>query len=134
MMVWKFVIIAVSMVLSATIISGTIVVSQAISNIRNFEGDKKPQRSRITDGTIVSIARNYGSNFYDPNPVEIGANYTITRVNDDRSIHTVTANDGVFNSGILKKGEAFSFTFKEEGESPYYCEIHPNMKGAILAG
>lgn len=37
-----------------------------------------------------------------------------------------------FSSGDIPPGESYSYTFSEEGEIEYYCEIHaPDMQGKI---
>jgi plastocyanin len=37
-----------------------------------------------------------------------------------------------FSSGPIAPGESYSYTFTEEGEIEYYCEIHaPDMQGKI---
>ena len=56
---------------------------------------------------------------------------------DGATLHTVTADGGEFDSGspAMLEGvptrDAFSFTFEENGESPYHCEVHPNMTDTI---
>lgn len=37
-----------------------------------------------------------------------------------------------FDSGIIPAGGTFSFTFTDEGEFEYFCEIHaPDMQGVV---
>jgi plastocyanin len=45
--------------------------------------------------------------------------------------HTVTADDGSFDSGVLDPGATFTFTFDELGEFGYTCVLHPAMIGTI---
>ena len=65
------------------------------------------------------------------------ANITIKRgtrviwINKDRAHHTATANNGAFNSGLLRKGGRFSRTFRRAGKKPYHCNPHPFMRGSI---
>jgi plastocyanin len=57
----------------------------------------------------------------------------ITWVNNDSAPHTVTANNGAFDSGTLQQGETFSRTFRRAGKRfPYHCEIHPEMLGKVI--
>jgi plastocyanin len=46
--------------------------------------------------------------------------------------HTVTADDGSFDSGELDPGKSFSHTFDATGTVPYHCDIHPRMKGSVV--
>ncbi len=56
----------------------------------------------------------------------------ITWVNNDSAPHTVTANNGAFDSGTLQQGEKFSRTFTKAGKKfAYHCEIHPQMQGKV---
>jgi plastocyanin len=85
------------------------------------------------NSTVVKIVANAGSNSFSPNPVEVNVGETVTWINDDSGRHTVTSKDGIFDSGILGKGQSFSFTFDKAGEYPYFCEPHPNMVGTVVA-
>ncbi len=64
--------------------------------------------------------------------VVIGMNNTVTWVNDDHTIHTITSNSGIFNSGLLNNGNRWSYTFSTPGTYGYHCEIHPFMTGMIV--
>ena len=65
------------------------------------------------------------------------ANITIKRgtkvrwINKDSAHHTATANKGAFNSGLLRKGERYSHTFKRAGKKGYHCRPHPFMRGSV---
>jgi plastocyanin len=64
--------------------------------------------------------------------VVIGINNTVTWKNGDSTMHTVTADNGAFNSGLLNPGSSFSFTFTKSGTYSYHCQIHPFMTGKII--
>ena len=57
--------------------------------------------------------------------------------NADTVSHTVTSGtpqtgpDGIFDSGKLEPGNVFVQQFKEKGEFPYYCTIHPWRTGLV---
>ena len=89
-------------------------------------------------GPTVSIqpgsAAQTTSTYYSPSPVTvvIGVNSTVTWTNNDDAPHTVTANDGSFNSGNLNTGQSWSYTFTTPGVYSYYCTYHPWMKGTVI--
>jgi plastocyanin len=56
----------------------------------------------------------------------------VTWVNDDSGRHTVTSKDGAFDSGMMGKGQSFSYTFDKAGEYQYFCQPHPNMAGTVV--
>ena len=62
----------------------------------------------------------------------IRAGDTVTWNNADDRPHTVTSEDGAFDSGNLDEGASFSFTFSEAGTYAYLCEYHPDMRGTII--
>lgn len=68
---------------------------------------------------------------FEPETVTIPAGTTVTWRNDGDRTHTVTADDGSFDSGRLDPGESFSFTFTEAGAYAYFCGFHPEMQGTI---
>lgn len=69
---------------------------------------------------------------FDPSSLTIEAGSTVTWTNSDAATHTVTSDDGTFDSGDLANGESFSFTFDEPGTYTYHCEIHPDMTAEII--
>lgn len=64
--------------------------------------------------------------------IVIGVNNTVEWVNQDSVTHTVTADNGAFDSGDLASGSTFSFTFTAPGTFQYHCNIHPFMTGTII--
>ena len=64
--------------------------------------------------------------------VKVGT--TVTWVMEGNFPHTVTADDGSFDSGQMRNGETFSFTFNEVGEFPYYCSNHGAAGGQGMSG
>lgn len=63
--------------------------------------------------------------------VVIGVNNTVKWTNDDNMAHTVTANDGSFDSGNMNPGATFSHTFTEAGSFAYTCVYHHWMHGTV---
>jgi len=79
-------------------------------------------------GSAVSI-KNFA---FSPDTLNISVGTTVTWTNNDSTTHTVTADDGSFDSGNLDSGKSFTFTFKKAGTFTYHCSIHPNMKATIV--
>jgi len=69
---------------------------------------------------------------FDPSSVTIKVGGTVTWTNEDGVTHTVTADNGEFDSGELAQGDTFSFTFEQAGTYPYHCTIHPNMTATVI--
>lgn len=71
---------------------------------------------------------------FDPTPLDVPPRTTVTWVNNDTDAHTVTADDGLFDSWVLQPGDSYSVWFSGTGTVTYHCKIHPDMKGSIIVG
>jgi plastocyanin len=74
------------------------------------------------------------SSSFQPHDVRVPVGGTVAWTNEDPTAHTVTADDGSFDSGGLEQGEGFSRTFDDEAIHEYFCSLHPGMRGAVLVG
>ena len=68
---------------------------------------------------------------FGPGSISVAVGSTVTWTNQDSVSHTVTADDGSFDSGRLAQGATFSRTFDTPGTYTYHCAIHPSMTGTI---
>jgi plastocyanin len=69
---------------------------------------------------------------FDGKVVRIRTGQRVRWVNDDQLQHTVTADDGSFDSGLVEPGRSFDRVFDHPGEYPYHCTPHPFMTGRIV--
>ena len=69
--------------------------------------------------------------FHDPT-VTVVPGTVVVWTNRDDDPHTVTADDGSFDSGGLGQGDTFKHTFGKPGRYPYHCAAHPFMKGVVI--
>jgi plastocyanin len=68
---------------------------------------------------------------YLPQDITIRAGETITWTNQDSAPHTVTADDGAFDSGNLTRNMTYTRSFTQTGVFSYTCTIHPSMTGTV---
>jgi len=66
---------------------------------------------------------------FKPGTVVVKRGTTVVFRNDDQAPHTVTADSGAFDSGVLDPGATFSVTVS--GGLTYHCTIHAFMKARI---
>src|SRR5215212_8661528 len=83
-----------------------------------------------TTTTTVSIQ----DFFFSPANVSVPAGTTVTWVNEGNIPHTVTSDDGQFDSGVLMPGDSYTVMFKGRGTITYHCAIHPSMSGSVTVG
>jgi plastocyanin len=99
--------------------------------------------TKTPPGTIVSIVKNAAQmtdKAYQPNPINIKVGDTITWINRDSVMHTVTSGPGLndpnegkeFDSGLLTQGGIFAHTFKTAGVFNYFCAPHPWMVAKVI--
>ena len=99
-------------------------------------------RSSLTDGTdngsvrtaanpIVYAGRvSITSSGYSPIELLITDGGTVLWTNNDNAVHTVTADNGSFDSGDLQPGSTFVYTFIR-GVYTYHCKNHPETTGSV---
>jgi plastocyanin len=63
--------------------------------------------------------------------VHVGA--TVEWTNKDNAPHSVTSDDGLWDSGLLGRDESFSFTFDTPGTYAYYCSAHGGPGGSGMS-
>ncbi|MBI4068518.1 hypothetical protein HY413_03910, partial [Candidatus Kaiserbacteria bacterium] len=75
-----------------------------------------------------------GDSFFSPKNITINASDTVVWTHVGGAGHTVTADDGSFNSGLLQSGQSFTRTFSTSGTYPYYCIPHGSPGGVGMSG
>lgn len=66
-----------------------------------------------------------------PPTLDIIRGESVTWTNESARVHTVTADDDGFDSGRLARGYTFTHQFKDNGEIPYHCTLHPTITGVV---
>jgi plastocyanin len=69
---------------------------------------------------------------FEPPTLEVPIGTRVSWVNDDPADHTVTSDDGSFDSGTISPGGGFAVRLEEPGDYPYRCSIHPEMRGTVV--
>jgi plastocyanin len=72
------------------------------------------------------------SSGYTPIELLITDGGTVLWTNNDNAVHTVTADNGSFDSGDLQPGSTFVYKFSR-GVYKYHCKYHPEMTGSVTA-
>lgn len=72
---------------------------------------------------------------YNPSQLTIPVGTTVTFTNKDNANHSVTETGSLFDSGTIKSGNTYTYTFNTKGTFYFYCNYHSSNsaeQGAIL--
>ncbi|HTN72258.1 MAG TPA: cupredoxin family copper-binding protein [Methylomirabilota bacterium] len=69
---------------------------------------------------------------FTPASLTVSVGTTVTWTNREDEAHTVNSTTDAFKSPPMDTNDKFSFEFKAPGTYPYYCKLHPQMKGQIV--
>lgn len=87
--------------------------------------------AQASGDTVYIDIRNLA--FAEPEPrIEPGT--TIVWTNRDPFPHTVTSDEGLFDSGLINAEESYALTFPEAGTFPIHCTPHPWITGRVIVG
>ncbi len=73
-------------------------------------------------------------NTFTPADLTVEMGTTVSWSHSGQRPHTVTADDGAFDSGTMQNGASFEQTFSTPGTFAYFCEIHGGAGGQGMAG
>lgn len=71
---------------------------------------------------------------FNPTQLSVPAGTTVTFTNKDNADHTATETSRVFDSGRIRSGNTYSYTFNTAGTYYFYCNYHSSNsqeQGAI---
>jgi plastocyanin len=89
-------------------------------------------QSGATAGSATAANTVTIKNFaFSPNPITVKTGTTLTVVNDDTITHTLTADNGAFDTGDLAGGRRARLTLDRPGTYTYHCQIHTFMTGTV---
>jgi plastocyanin len=90
--------------------------------------------NQTVDQQPTARAVSIGDNFFEPAAATIDPGDSVTWTNNGAVPHTVTAENGLFDSGVLDPGESYTVDFDGQGTLAYYCTLHPEMRGSLTVG
>ena len=81
------------------------------------------------DGATVAVV----DFAFEPAEVDVEAGEAVVFTNEGDEAHTVTQDDGGFDSGEQLPGETFRLLTDETTEEvvAFHCELHPDMEGTV---
>lgn len=105
-----------------------ITVMMTLLIVSGISGCKK-ETSSPSPGANEVFIQNYA---FNPSTITVPVNTTITWTNKDPVNHTVTSDNGLFDSGAIQSKGIYSRQFTTAGTYPYHCSIHTYMTGNVI--
>jgi plastocyanin len=93
-----------------------------------------PPPVRIVADARPQLVIVIGDDTFAPLKQTVAAGTTIVWRNEGASAHTVTADDGSFDSQAIPAGGEFSHTFSDAEAFPYFCSLHGGAHGEGMSG
>jgi plastocyanin/uncharacterized membrane protein len=104
-------------------------LSPLIANAASAQNVEQSSSASHTPAAEVTI-----KNFrFQPAQLSVHPGETVEFKNQDIFAHTVTADDGSFDSGLIQPGGSWKLTVAKTGTIAYHCAPHPNMKATLVA-
>jgi plastocyanin len=107
----------------------------ALGIVAGFVAIGSPSPAPAADGARVQMVDNepdLTSWHFDPAEITVPAGSTVVWFNQGKEDHTVTADNGSFDSGYKKRGASWQRAFPRPGKYAYHCAPHPWMKGTVV--
>ncbi len=110
-----------------------------VQNSTTVPANKKPaetttpaESSASAKNTIMAV--DIHAHAFDPAQLTVAPGTRVMFVNNDTEPHTATADNELFDTGVLEPGDSSWVLFEGAGTVTYHCELHPNLKGSIVVG
>ena len=91
------------------------------------EGDE--EKNEVVDEGVMVV-----DSVFEAESITVPLGTSITWTASANLPHTVTSDDGIFDSGTMRDGDVFTITFTEAGTFAYYCKFHGGPGGQGMAG
>ncbi len=98
---------------------------EKMSDVDNQGGDSGGSNGPVANEVLIQGMA------FTPSTITIVANTTVTWTNKDAVPHTVTSDNGLFESGTITTNGTFSYTFTAAGTYSYHCAVHPSMTAKL---
>ncbi len=132
--------ISLTFVMKMTIFLTLLVVIAPLASYQEQPNNVRDAQSTSAEKIVRIIGTEQNS--LSPDTIYVRTHDTITFVNMDGTnrgtTHTIVSvkigtiePDGTFNSGLIKTGESFQFTFTEPGIYEYFDSLYPSIGGMI---
>jgi len=101
-------------------------VGNGSSQLRATGGTASSQQGSIAQVGVYD-------KYYEPQTISVAVGTTVQWTNQGSHPHTVTSDNGTWDSGKMMPGTGYKQTFTRPGTYPYHCSLHPQqMRGVVI--
>ncbi len=87
----------------------------------------------VNNNPVITVDIAINGMTFSPASKTVAKGTVVKWTNNDGNPHTVTANNGSFDSGTIAAGSSYSYTASVAGTFTYYCIIHGvAMSGTLI--
>jgi plastocyanin/uncharacterized membrane protein len=105
-------------------------MSPLVARASSAQANEQSSSSASRTPAAEVILKNFR---FQPAQLNVHPGESIEFKNEDIYAHTVTADDGSFDSGLIQPGSSWKMTVTKAGNIGYHCTPHPNMKATLVA-
>jgi plastocyanin len=98
---------------SLLIIAFALITAVSMPACSKDDDNDSPDNNNNNNGGQPTVTMQ--GDMFRPANLEVPIGTTVTWNNDDNDVHTVTADNGSFNSGDLDPGDTYTYTFSQQG-------------------
>jgi plastocyanin len=121
---------SISILKSAAATAASKASSQTPANTQTPQPQSAPASADSSSGEVVQVSIDNFS--FTPQKLTVKKGTIISWTNHDDIPHTVDQDDHAFASSVLDTNQKFQRAFKDPGQFPYYCRLHPKMTGTVV--
>jgi plastocyanin len=93
----------------------------------------KTATPQSTNQTVTTADINISNFSFSPSSFTAKPGQKVTVLNNDSTQHSLTADNGVFDTGLISTGQVGSFTAPvTPGTYTFHCSIHKTMTGTLI--
>ena len=117
-----------------SVLDGTVGTTQGATQPAEVPAETTAPAQSTTPAPNSTTTVDIRDHAFNPAQLNVAPGTTVRFVNNDTEPHTATADNGLFDTGVLQPGSSFDVFLDGSGTVTYHCELHPDMQGSIVVG
>jgi plastocyanin len=128
------VLVFATIAVAQSVLDGTVGTTQGATQSAEVPAETTAPAQSTTPAPNSTTTVDIRDHAFNPAQLNVAPGTTVRFVNNDTEPHTATADNGLFDTGVLEPGSSFDVFLDGSGTVTYHCELHPDMQGSIVVG